>query len=217
MRRTALASFVCLLLSACGGGGGLVGDSPAVAPSEALSALDLARQTRATLRRTTTLPGTAFTAMPESGTATFNGVGAVGVDLDSSDAVAVIGDATVTADFANRSLRGRIDDLRGIREGDATRPQEVGVDGGIDIGGRSSIGQGAPNDAAARYRGRIAIEDGPTLDLRGRLEGKFRGTIAPRAGTPDTIRALSLEDSRPRIVDGDGRALTGVVAVAVEN
>ena len=216
MRHAIFASFACLSLVACGGDGGLVDNST---PDEiqTLSATDLARRTGATYRRVTSLPGTAFVAMPTSGVATFDGLGTVAVDPDSADAIAVVGDAAMTVDFGARTLRGRIDGLRGLQGDRIADVREVPVDGAITIGGRSAIGQGAPNDASVRYRGDMTFADGRTLDVRGRLDGKFRGTMASKAGTPDAPRALNLGDGSPRLTDGAGRRIPGIVAVAVEN
>ena len=212
MRLASLAVFITL--AACGGGGGLVEDDRVATqtPTERILAF------RKDIRRSIDLPGTAFVAMPTAGTADFDGSTFIAIDPDpllQGDEIVLIGATRVTADFGAGSLSGRIDRLSGRRGADLRSGRDVAVDGAVALR-EGRIGGTVPNDATARYRGSVTVED-ETYSLRGRLSGKFRGTVAARSGTPDAPKQLTLAGSGRTVTDSQGQRIGGILLVTVDN
>ncbi len=179
--------LTCLLLASCGGGG------PPAAFQNQVDRADLANQLRSDLA---TVPGTAYTAMPTSGSATFGGYVLIGIDPvagQSGDDLAILGDLELTARFEGRGqVTGRADNL--VAQIGSTASAQV--TGDILIGQRDSqIGYDAgtpgrllrPNEWVADYGGRLGV-GGAVHVIAGELDGQFLGT---RPGEAAVIRGVS--------------------------
>ncbi len=184
-----------LLLSACGGSDiAPINDSPL----RAFQTLGDADQSMAA--RLSALPGSAFTAVPTGGSATFTGTGGVTMVLSSAadSHFRAIGDSSVAVDFGTEAITGGLTNLVGLvgtqaEVNNATNPDTLAtVTGSISLSGGDLYAL-RPNRFGVSYGGTLNV-DGTDYVVDGRAEGaRFNGTRAnPANGFP--IKAVVITD-----------------------
>ena len=160
------------------------------------------------------LPGTAFEAIPSSGSATYLGSAFLVIQSETlqTDALVLVGDSTLTIDFATPqdAVTGGVDDIRLVRP-DAISldvPGQLVLDNGV-------IGNGAQNDLAFDVNGTVTAR-GTAFGLSGRAEGKLRGTrTQPKAGESPVL-AYEVVDSDVAVTAAQG-GYTATVTIIGEN
>lgn len=151
---------------------------------------------------------TAWPAMPETGSAQFNGTGNFYIDRvreTQGDGIFVLGDATLTADFAASTLTGEVTNFVGATNVVLNENDEVLLDGvrSVDVAGRIDLGQNEsiigndagtrtnlPNDWFMDYEGTL-IANGETYALDGEIDGQFYGTRVNNPNTDVATKALA--------------------------
>lgn len=186
MRRVGLMSVVGLALAGCGGGSGSDGSADPVYAERIDAAVLLADEVGS-------LFNTGFTGqpgeIPATGSATFSGYAvamfddaatselAETLDPDAGFRLLLVGTATLSADFAQRTITGEATDFFGEENGDGRYGDYAGTvafrDG--EIGVTDPKGTSAPNDIRFRYEGSLTGQ-GNDVALSGDAEGKFKGT-----------------------------------------
>ena len=145
------------------------------------------------------MPGTAYSAIPTSGTATFTGPGTVSIferevttrngvtTTEDESVVDMIGDATVRVNFGNGNFAGQINSLTAVN-----RDLEVGnVTGSVRLI-NGAIGAGNfPNELSGRYSANLTAF-GETYQINDSTIGILRGTRVNPPGNKSPVRALSL-------------------------
>lgn len=206
------------LLAACNGNGDtqVAADSAATQFQEALDANDALR-TQVLARS-----GTAFSAMPNDGSAIYTGFATGTIDGGTgalADGVTLQGDMTVTATFGDgtKGLRadsvvGSIENIEGYRGDTLDEDSIVSIGGEMNIGMlRSNIGYGDPSntDVPNQFRtsiGGVMDIDGTQVVVGGELEGRFYGTrTQPAAGESAVWSLQASEDDGTADVDGEIR------------
>lgn len=147
------------------------------------------------------LPGTAFDAVPTTGSATFRGTTFFGArDTTGGDAgFVLVGDTTATLNFAapDDGVTGTLDNFRQLQRSDISSP----VSGQITLrNGR--IGDDRPNSLSIGYGGQLRVE-GTDFQVSGRMEGRMRGTRTNPAEGQSTVRAISAADLDTMVTGGD--------------
>lgn len=151
---------------------------------------------------------TVWDAMPTAGSAEFTGTGNFYIDRvreTQGDGIFVLGDATITADFADAKITGQITNFVGatnvyLNEADEIlldSVRSVDVSGRIDLGlNESVIGDDAgtrtsrPNDWYADYEGTLTA-DGEVYALDGDIDGQFYGTRVNNPNTDVPTKAIA--------------------------
>lgn len=189
MNRFILASLVTstFALSACGGSGGSSGGT-----FEEFRTTFL--ENEATTLRVfgdedegiPGIPGTAWSAVPTTGTATFNGFGiaAMVVDDAADDVYLLQGDAQMVFDFGNDDITGSMSDIVA-----ADGNQMVYAVSGEVAFSNGDIGATQPNDFTVDYAGDLGIA-GTVYTLDGEMSGLLRGTRT-NVTQRSPVRALS--------------------------
>lgn len=168
---------------------------------------------------------TTFSAMPVAGSAGFSGQAVVLMaESDNPDAgVAMIGDATLTADFTDKQVTGAVTNLIGSTELDPTDDDVFVARGSILIGGRAStIGEdntpadlSLPNEWASDYEGAITTPLG-VAQFDGVMTGQFLGTRASPAPGQSVVRAIEGEGEQTGIRMG-GKTYDSFIGVVAKN
>lgn len=156
------------------------------------------------------LPGTSHKAMPTTGQARFVGVGGMLIDRNprqTRDDLYVFGKADVNVDFSGSGkVAGAVTNIEGVRgrELPANTANTFAVPGRIVLGADRSYIDADPNASSDRfgpnvfytsYQGKLQTPDGDiTIPVNG-LFGKFVGTRAAAAGTPQTIKGIAGTDN----------------------
>ncbi len=188
--------------------------------------------------RVMALSPTAFAAVPETGSATFEGYGNLYVDRvrgQQGDGLFAIGDATLTADFAAGTLTGQIDNLVGATNVRLNENNEVmtsavnalSVGGQIDLGMNESIignddgsKTSRPNDWFTDYSGTF-IASGEAYVLDGEIDGQFYGTRVNNPNTDFPIKALAggeeLYSGSTATRQSDGAVFDSNLLIVAEN
>lgn len=186
----ALVLVLCTSLSACGG---------IIDAIEFGDDRDAFRDRRDMLNSKS---NTAYRAIPEDGSQTYRGQASLGVG-DTARGVVLLGDASVTVDFKNRTVSGEAGNFGGFDNTEdyadyiGTLVLQDGVLGSVD-----------PNDIDTRMAGTLR-GGGNTIEVDALLEGHLKGT--PIAGVlVDTTQAESTFT-----LNGD--TVTGGIVVAVDN
>lgn len=214
--RFAVPTFLLASTAACGGG-----STGAVSQA---SFEDRLLDADAQINRVLALSPTAFNAMPDRGTAVFNGSGAllidpvVGTDIDD---IFVLGDARLTANFRAGTMTGDITNMQGATFNPGNGLTTFNVGGRIDIGQRESVigndvddnRTNRANEWYADYDGRITTPEG-NFDVEGALTGQFIGTRVD-SNLPVTKAIVGFDDSG--FAAGGGRELPLVLEVVAEN
>lgn len=196
LRHGAWIAIVGLSLSACGGGGSGDDDPPDTNTGGGVT-ISLAQEAETMLDRLDALApfNTGFTGqpgeMPTSGSAEFAGF--AGFDLGGVDLISLTGRATLTADFANRTITGSATDFEA--EGNGAVTPYAGTINFVNgsIGRLASVPGSVPNDIRFRYEGRL---DAPGSEIVAGADatGKFRGTpirgLVAASETPATATVL---------------------------
>ena len=175
----AVLTVAVAILSGCGG---------------AIEDLRTARDSRDLARRVEALPGTAFRAVPTTGSARFGGY-AFAEARTPDGRTRLIGDARLTLDFGRGTVRGQASDFF-----EAARSNRASVSGAVRFGTRySRIGafggapNAAPNTFATSTTGALTI-DGRTYRIGGGVTGRLVGTrVRPSAGL-SPVRGLRISD-----------------------
>ncbi|MFC2967244.1 hypothetical protein [Acidimangrovimonas pyrenivorans] len=139
------------------------------------------------------LPNTAYKRMPTSGHATYKGyallyanqTGAVG----AAPRISLIGETTLTADFANARMTGEAKNFVGGEITDnATNSSYVFTRPPVYYDGKLTMSDGCigtsggcadvtrPNQFAGTMKGKLTGTDGNTVVTTARVQGDFRGT-----------------------------------------
>lgn len=156
-----------------------------------LEARDLARRSAsydALRARHDDIPNSAWSAIPASGTATYNGVAALRVG-EPGNRTQLAGDAQIDFDFQQGTVAGRLDRFFGV---DNTR--DLAEYRGSLVLSAGEIGMTRPNAWQADYAGTIN-GNGDRIVLDGQIIGDF-------VGTP--IRAATASEA-----DGDSAQMNG--------
>lgn len=219
---------VVVLLSACGGsstsGGGVAGlagfaNAPSIQEAERL--VDLAESDferligegeECTKAADTCMPGTKFEAIPETGTATYTGPGAVSIfertvvrDADGNvtltedtEVVGMLGTSRITYDFAADTFSGTIEDMFAV---DGKTLNTDLVAGEVVISQGTQANPKRPTLLNARATGTLeAFGDEYEIDVD--LEGLLRGTNT-NAEVDIPVRALTLEGHDGKVAGSD--------------
>ena len=160
----------------------------------AIEDLRTARDSGDLAQRVEALPGTAYRAVPTTGSARFGGYAFAEVRTPDGPK-RLIGDARLTLDFGRGTVRGRADDFF-----EAARSNRSSVSGKVLFGERSSrIGasagspNAAPNTFAASTTGALKI-DGRAYRIGDGVTGRLVGTrVRPAAGL-SPVRGLRISD-----------------------
>ncbi|MBB5722205.1 hypothetical protein FHS72_001829 [Loktanella ponticola] len=196
MTKMSLSVASLVALAACGGSGG----------SSSFDALvDRAAEMDKDAERIAKFSGTAFTAMPTSGSASFDGGASIFIDPvfeTDPDDIALIGDVTLTANFGAGTMTGAITNLAGLTDISLNSADVLAVSGEVAIGDSLSIiGDDEddnltyrPNDWLADYTGDLTI-DGDSYVVEGFLNGQFLGTRVNPTGGQSVVKAVVGFDS----------------------
>ncbi len=190
------------------------------------------------LNRVQELHPTAFAAIPTAGSASFEGTGNFYIDRDrttTGDGLFILGDASITADFEERTVTGDITNfvgatnitLVGENEVNVADIEALDVSGRIDLGlNESFIGDDAgtrtnrPNDWFADYQGTL-VADGETYALDGEIDGQFYGTRVNNPNTDFPIKAIAgaeeLYSGSTATRQSDGTVFDLGLAIIAEN
>ena len=112
---------------------------------------------------------TAYSAIPDAGTATYRGEARLGAGTDAAGVV-LIGDASITVDFSDGDVTGRLSSFGGF-----DRSEEYSDYSGALTFEGGQIGVDKPNDVQATIEGTLVGED-HSLDVDAAFRGDFRGT-----------------------------------------
>jgi hypothetical protein len=159
---------------------------------------------------TSGLPGAKFDAVLEAGTGTFDGAAAVFAQIGDPTAptgVLMLGDASLTVNFAMQDLSGRLSNFQVVtaspapERDDLIAAQPVDATGTVLLTG-GAMRAGQPNlFEDVRYAGAI-VTDTTRYRISGRTEAFFRGTRSESSGR-FPIKAVSIEDADATLtVDG---------------
>lgn len=205
-----VATVSLLAVANCGGGGGATNAGTTVPPTASLTAqndpADYFSQVIApgytqyrsdligdTNTGSTGLPNTAFTGMPASGTATYNGYALLAINRDATVSgqprLGVEGTATMTADFANHAISGSATNFVGgsVTGQDPTTGYYTPAGPANYYAGTIQITNGCigntagcsgvtrPNQYSAQFSGALNGE-GNSIVTSGSLLGDFKGT-----------------------------------------
>lgn len=212
--RLATSLAALLTLTACGGNG----DTPLDTFQNRLEA-DVATGTR--LFQT---PGTAWGAMPTSGSATFNGSAAIIIDRNinrDADDILILGDTQLTANFGTGTMSGTIDNMTGATNMTSDSANIHDVSGQISIGGAGSIigddeddnFTSRPNDWYADYYGNIGL-NGNTYEVEGSLNGQFVGTRSNPSNGQSVVRGvIGVSDNGSATINGQNEVNEAAVSM----
>ena len=164
------------------------------------------------------MPGTSYAAIPISGPATFTGNGVVEIVAthDNRSVMRVVGDATLTANFApsdNQGITGELTDLRTF--GPVYPSEDASGTIYIRAGG---IGLDDPNTVSGTYDGNFTAQ-GDKYQVSGDYNGRFRGTHECSIENGAAIRGITIGAlSGDASMQGEDRsALISTIRVAAEN
>ena len=135
------------MLAACGDGGG----------ETVLSFTEARDRTSVMLHRLPT-DVTPIGAMPDSGDATYSGF----IGIESDRGTETYGELTLTASFADQTLRGTAENF--------VDEFEQHYDGALDVNGAIT-----GNEIAGDISGHLSVSDEMTLDVDATFNGSFRG------------------------------------------
>ncbi|MFD1882809.1 transferrin-binding protein-like solute binding protein [Paracoccus pacificus] len=159
-----LAIMVITGLSACGGSsGGGSSNTPSRSFAELRSDADRLD------RKLGSMKETQARNMPTSGTATYKGIGAVALENANGSETEGIGEARLSANFANSTVAGRISQIKGD-------PRKANISGNIDLNGRI-IGP----KVGGRTTGQLVVNGESfttNTDMVGSFGGKKAGAFA---------------------------------------
>lgn len=163
------------------------------------------------LRDTTTLN------LPTVGEVTYTGSSALVVDT-ATETTFMIGDATMTADFAAGTVAGAMSHFVGATGPSADDPGDdalnnlVSYDGTLDLR-NGVIGQIRGNDILTDFGGTLT-GGSDTFTFDGLMVGVFKGNPA-MGGTPNIQGALVESDDGEIAITANGAAASGVVGFEV--
>jgi hypothetical protein len=212
IHRLNIAAVACLALSACGGTTVEFVPDPVFEDFQ-----DDVRAADAEYRALNSLSVTSARLMPTTGSARFEGRGAVTVTqgaLGNGDpALLMLGRSTLEADFARGTVSGQITDLQGVRQAVGTVGGVKDVGGRIAIGGlRSRIGDDSltpTTEAANTWGGDFEADldfDGDRVRAVGPMDGKFVGNRvnapqrSPMRGMTGLGSGLGTMDGAPAVL-----------------
>lgn len=210
MTRTLVSVFALTALGACNGGGS---DPVELTPIQQYEErLDDALAFASDID---SLAGTRFSAMPDAGTAQFEGIAGLVIDRNPRadvDDYSLLGDAALTADFGAGTLTGSVTNMVSM-QGNVLNPTPNRLE---DVGGRINIGnvfsqiggEGMnPNEFDGNYSGLVTLND-ETYRINGSFAGRFQGTRVNNPNTDIPMKGLVLED----VGDGIARDSTNATA-----
>lgn len=196
--RVSFSTALLALVAACGGSGTT---PPPPGPTAIELFEDRLDREDAMNDRISGYAGTAFDAIPDTGSATFRGMGTATIDRDDStrsDDINLVGFVRLDADFRDQELSGAMSEIQGYTGRNPSASKLFDANGRIVIGGRSSelerTNSGATNRWSADYRGTLGTPEGRIV-MDGELEGRFRGTQLSNGGRDADIRAIMGSDS----------------------
>lgn len=197
-----VGNVVCLVVAAaglagCGGGGPVTAQSsPAIYYDSFLQPGYEAQRTSLDGDSTTgqaALPNTSYTQMPTSGSATYKGYALLYANrtgaVTAAPRISLIGETTLTADFAKATMTGEAKNFVGGEITDnATKTSYVFTGRPVYYDGKLTMTDGCvgttggcanisrPNQFAGTLKGKLTGTDGNTLVTTARIQGDFRGT-----------------------------------------
>jgi hypothetical protein len=115
------------------------------------------------------MPVSSFRTMPTTGTATYDGYSTISINPGTSRNTALVGDATLRADFGNGSLTGTLDNFIGQVNGGTIQDYA----GSIDIRD-GEIGVVRAENLTADIKGAVSVPGGDSVAVNGGIEGRFR-------------------------------------------
>lgn len=165
-------------------------------------------------------PNTIPRYVPTSGSAVFNGAGALLIDpveATDSDDIVVLGDARMVANFSSSTITGSITNMEAItnpvfQDGNFISGNVSDAPGQINIGLEESVvgddfddnRTNNDNEWYADYQGNVAVE-GDNIFVEGALFGTFVGTRVNPAEGQSPIRGIVGEslDGSYSLVNGN--------------
>jgi hypothetical protein len=118
--------------------------------------------------RVTDLPVTAEEDMPVTGSTTFDGYAAL--TMGTENTTSLVGNAEITADFADATMSGTLDGFQG--QVDGSDVQEL--DGELVLSD-GDIGIGTPAGFGVDVEGELTTDEDAVLGVNGTIAGSFRG------------------------------------------
>lgn len=140
---------------------------------------------------------TAFDGMPTAGSATYTGYAVIKHSDGVSDDAQFLGDASVTADFANGTVEGQASNFGGWHNNSA-----VGSYSGSVVLSGGVIGINRPNDLGAYFSGTL-VRGADTIVIDGGMIGDFKGTPIIGAITEiDADSTMTINGGAPQPIYG---------------
>jgi hypothetical protein len=122
------------------------------------------------------MPVSSGATMPNRGGATYDGYSTISINPGTSRNTALVGEATLRADFGNGSITGTLDDFVGQVNGGTI--QEYAGSIGIRDG---EIGEVRAENLTADIKGAVSVAGGDSVAINGGIEGRFRDDGARNA------------------------------------
>lgn len=225
---TALAMTVAAVtLTACGGGGGGDGfnnngtGEAAVGTNQLIADASAAFAALNTNFDNAETQGVAQNFAPTTGSATYTGelgfdiIGAVDPSNTSDVDASIVGDMTVTANFADRSVTGMVENIIYAD----TSSNVDGTTGDLTIAGTTASGSGITRQtvngvqqdiATARLTGTLSVDQGGASDTNLEVNAVMAGQFGTENGTPTTDNPEIL---RGFIIGGASTAVPNAVTI----
>lgn len=166
-----LALCATAMLCACGGNPLQFDESTPFGPISSDEAAGVAASYDSLSEQVLAIAPTSTFGMDTSGRATFSGMATLTVSEDAtSDSMALVGEASVIADFGGRSVTATMFNFAGADMAGAGQR----LDGSLTMA-NGVIGATAPNGLSGTFRGTLVADD-YTIVADGTMAGTFRGT-----------------------------------------
>jgi hypothetical protein len=133
------------------------------------------------------MPVSSGATMPNRGTATYDGYSTISIPGTSRN-TALVGDASLRADFGNGSLTGSLDNFIGQVNGGTIQDYAGSI--GIREG---DIGVIRAENLTADIKGAVSIPGGDSVGINGEIEGRFRDDGVRNAAALTAVDSASTE------------------------